>query len=139
MHSPSKTERLWFSQLLESQTLPSPEDTPLVHFDVALKKRIHELLTRSEVLDNFLQLKFPNLLRVRTSTISPCERTITFLCSIVLKEVSPCSLHSIFCFIQLRLASFFLNVVRFYNYFIKRESGISYLVSSHCELKDALG
>jgi 2-oxoglutarate dehydrogenase complex dehydrogenase (E1) component-like enzyme len=67
MHSPSKTERLWFSHLLESQTLPSPEDTPLVHFDVALKKRIHELLTRSEVLDNFLQLKFPNLLRVRTS------------------------------------------------------------------------
>lgn len=106
MHSPSKTERLWFSHLVESQTLPSPEDAPLVHFDVALKKRIHELLTRSEVLDNFLQLKFPNLLRVRTSTIS-CGRTITFLCSIVLKEVSPCSLHSIFCFIQLRLVRFF--------------------------------
>ena len=65
MHSPSKTERLWFSHLLESQTLPSPEDTPLVHFDAVLKKRIHGLLTRSEVFDNFLQLKFPNLKRVR--------------------------------------------------------------------------
>ncbi|KAJ2911409.1 hypothetical protein MD484_g9005, partial [Candolleomyces efflorescens] len=26
MHSPSKTERLWFSRLLESQTLPSPDE-----------------------------------------------------------------------------------------------------------------
>ncbi|KDR79783.1 hypothetical protein GALMADRAFT_241860 [Galerina marginata CBS 339.88] len=63
MHSPSKTERLWFSHLLESQSLPSPEDTPLVQIDEAKKRRIHELLARSEVFDNFLQLKFPNLKR----------------------------------------------------------------------------
>ncbi|KAH9478201.1 putative 2-oxoglutarate dehydrogenase E1 component DHKTD1, mitochondrial [Psilocybe cubensis] len=63
MHSPSKTERLWFSHLLESQSLPSPEDTPLVQMDITKKKRIHELLARSEVFDNFLQLKFPNLKR----------------------------------------------------------------------------
>lgn len=65
MHSPSKTERLWFSHLLESQTLPSLEDTPLLSVDHAMKKRIHGLLARSEVFDNFLQLKFPNLKRVR--------------------------------------------------------------------------
>ncbi|KAF8877232.1 dehydrogenase E1 and transketolase domain-containing protein 1 [Gymnopilus junonius] len=63
MHSPSKTERLWFSHLLESQSLPSPEDTPLLQVDEEKKRRIHELLARSEVFDNFLQQKFPNLKR----------------------------------------------------------------------------
>ncbi|KIK54180.1 hypothetical protein GYMLUDRAFT_48977 [Collybiopsis luxurians FD-317 M1] len=56
MHSQSKTERLWFSHLLESNTLPPPVDKPL-------KRRIHGLLARSEVFDNFLQIKFPNLKR----------------------------------------------------------------------------
>ncbi|KAJ3513296.1 hypothetical protein NLJ89_g3024 [Agrocybe chaxingu] len=63
MHSPSKTERLWFSHLLESQSLPSPEDAPLLVIDEQKKRHIHELLARSEVFDNFLQLKFPNLKR----------------------------------------------------------------------------
>ncbi|TFK38288.1 Transketolase, pyrimidine binding domain-containing protein [Crucibulum laeve] len=63
MHSPSKTERLWFSHLLESQTLPLPNDQPLNVIDEARKRRIHELLARSEVFDNFLQAKFPNLKR----------------------------------------------------------------------------
>ncbi|KXN83086.1 putative 2-oxoglutarate dehydrogenase E1 component DHKTD1, mitochondrial, partial [Leucoagaricus sp. SymC.cos] len=63
MHSPSKTERLWFSHLLESQKLPSPMDKPLLEVDVEKKRRIHELLARSEVLDHFLQAKFPNLKR----------------------------------------------------------------------------
>ena len=65
MHSPSKTERLWFSHLLESKFLPSPEDTPLLVINEEKKRRIHELLARSEVFDNFLQLKFPNLKRAR--------------------------------------------------------------------------
>ena len=73
MHSPSKTERLWFSHLLESHTLPSPEDTPLLNVDEEVKRRIHGLLARSEVLDNFLQLKFPNLKRVRMFRL--CTRT----------------------------------------------------------------
>lgn len=64
MHSPSKTERLWFSHLLESQTLPSPTDKPLLTIDEEKKRRIHALLARSEVLDHFLQAKFPNLKRV---------------------------------------------------------------------------
>ena len=66
MHYPSKTERLWFSHLLESKSLFSSEDTPLLVIDEKKKRRIHELLARSEVLDNFLQLKFPNLKRVNT-------------------------------------------------------------------------
>ncbi|KZT04533.1 dehydrogenase E1 and transketolase domain-containing protein 1 [Laetiporus sulphureus 93-53] len=57
MHSPSKTERLWFSHLLESQR---PHDAKL---DVREKARIHSLLARSEMFDQFLQLKFPNLKR----------------------------------------------------------------------------
>jgi probable 2-oxoglutarate dehydrogenase E1 component DHKTD1 len=59
MHSPSKTERLWFAHLLESSqaletTSPVTEDE---------KKRIHELLAKSETFDRFLQTKFPNLKR----------------------------------------------------------------------------
>ena len=57
MHSPSKTERLWFSHFLESQTT-SERKAPR-----SAKKRIHSLLARSETLDNFLQAKFPNLKR----------------------------------------------------------------------------
>ena len=56
MHSPSKTERLWFAHLLESD-LSRP---PRTHSE---KSRIHALLARSETLDQFLQLKFPNLKR----------------------------------------------------------------------------
>lgn len=66
MHSPSKTERLWFSHLLESHSLPSSADKPvLVPINQQAKKRIQGLLARSEVFDNFLQAKFPNLKRVR--------------------------------------------------------------------------
>ncbi|TFY68504.1 hypothetical protein EVJ58_g984 [Rhodofomes roseus] len=57
MHSPSKTERLWFSHMLESQA-----PTQAV-FDTKQKTRIHGLLARSETFDQFLQLKFPNLKR----------------------------------------------------------------------------
>ncbi|KAJ7644236.1 Transketolase, pyrimidine binding domain-containing protein [Roridomyces roridus] len=59
MHSPSKTERLWFSHTLESTHAATPQST----LPVPLKQRIHGLLARSEVLDLFLQLKFPNLKR----------------------------------------------------------------------------
>ena len=55
MHSSSKTERLWFSHILEARTPPL--------LDSRQKKRIHELLAHSETFDQFLQLKFPNLKR----------------------------------------------------------------------------
>ncbi|KAK2467971.1 hypothetical protein APHAL10511_000266 [Amanita phalloides] len=65
MHSPSKTERLWFSHLLESHALPSSSDgmPVLAPIDSVAKKRIQGLLAHSEVFDNFLQAKFPNLKR----------------------------------------------------------------------------
>ncbi|KZT24824.1 dehydrogenase E1 and transketolase domain-containing protein 1 [Neolentinus lepideus HHB14362 ss-1] len=56
MHSPSKTERLWFSHLLESEELSGSAPTDQ-------RKRIHALLARSETFDQFLQAKFPNLKR----------------------------------------------------------------------------
>jgi len=59
MHSPSKAERLWFSHLLESED----EDTRKNRFSNAEKKRIWEGLAKSEVMDSFLQDKFPNLKR----------------------------------------------------------------------------
>jgi probable 2-oxoglutarate dehydrogenase E1 component DHKTD1 len=60
MHSPSKTERLWFSHLLESQF---PRPVQMIPFSDRERKRIHSLLAHSEIMDNFLQLKFPNLKR----------------------------------------------------------------------------
>lgn len=58
MHSPSKTERLWFSNILES--------TDIGHINTKTesdKKRIWHLISRSEIFDQFLQAKFPNLKR----------------------------------------------------------------------------
>ncbi|KZV93424.1 2-oxoglutarate dehydrogenase, E1 component [Exidia glandulosa HHB12029] len=57
MHSPSKTERLWFSHLLESS------DAPILPVDAPQQKRIFDLLAQSETLDQFLQQKFPNTKR----------------------------------------------------------------------------
>lgn len=74
MHSNSKTERLWFSHLLESESLPSASDVkPLSQFEHAQKKRIHSLLASSEVFDNFLQAKFPNLKRVSKTILRICD------------------------------------------------------------------
>jgi probable 2-oxoglutarate dehydrogenase E1 component DHKTD1 len=55
MHSPSKSERLWFAHLLESSELAQSDED--------LKKRIWEGLVKSEIMDTFLQDKFPNLKR----------------------------------------------------------------------------
>ncbi|GJJ14902.1 hypothetical protein Clacol_009172 [Clathrus columnatus] len=55
MHSTSKTERLWFSHLLESTTTLPLQDK--------IRKRIWQLLARSESFDQFLQARFPNLKR----------------------------------------------------------------------------
>ncbi|KAF8172057.1 dehydrogenase E1 and transketolase domain-containing protein 1 [Mycena galopus ATCC 62051] len=59
MHSPSKTERLWFSHTLESKRFPSTGNG----LSAQEKERVHGLLAKSEVFDNFLQLKFPSLKR----------------------------------------------------------------------------
>ncbi|KAF8137705.1 thiamine diphosphate-binding protein [Boletus edulis] len=58
MDLPSKTERLWFAHLLES------EIANVVHSTAPERqRRTHELLARSEVFDTFLQAKFPNVKR----------------------------------------------------------------------------
>ncbi|KAG1729579.1 thiamine diphosphate-binding protein [Suillus lakei] len=59
MDLPSKTERLWFAKLLESQSALEP----MAVINADRRKNIHSLLAKSEVLDNFLQVKFPNLKR----------------------------------------------------------------------------
>ncbi|KAI5886780.1 2-oxoglutarate dehydrogenase, E1 component [Schizophyllum commune H4-8] len=53
MHSPHKAERLWFMRHLEAREQRLAPN----------RKRIHSLLAKSEALDKFLQLKFPNLKR----------------------------------------------------------------------------
>jgi 2-oxoglutarate dehydrogenase complex dehydrogenase (E1) component-like enzyme len=62
MHSPSKTERLWFSHILEARSSNSGSRAPALP-GADQKKRIHTLLAQSETFDQFLQLKFPNLKR----------------------------------------------------------------------------
>ena len=58
MNLPCETERRWFSQLIESRsTMPTRNYSP------ERKRRIHELLTRSDVLDSFLRSKFPEVRR----------------------------------------------------------------------------
>lgn len=59
MHSPDKSERLWFSHLLESEGEPERDG----RYGEESKRRMWELLAKSEVLDTFLQDKFPNLKR----------------------------------------------------------------------------
>lgn len=59
MHSPSKAERLWFAHLLESED----KATQKQRFSDMEKKRIWEGLVKTEVMDTFLQDKFPNLKR----------------------------------------------------------------------------
>lgn len=56
MHSPSKSERIWFTHLLESSH-------PVKAMSVQDKKTAWSLLARSETFDHFLQAKFPNLKR----------------------------------------------------------------------------
>jgi probable 2-oxoglutarate dehydrogenase E1 component DHKTD1 len=63
MHSPSKTERLWFSHILEARSSSSSRSRTPALPGAAQKKRIHTLLAQSETFDQFLQLKFPNLKR----------------------------------------------------------------------------
>jgi probable 2-oxoglutarate dehydrogenase E1 component DHKTD1 len=63
MHSPSKTERLWFSHILEARSSSSGGSRTPALPGAAQKKRIHALLAQSETFDQFLQLKFPNLKR----------------------------------------------------------------------------
>ncbi|KAG8901561.1 hypothetical protein FRC00_006297 [Tulasnella sp. 408] len=58
MHSPSKSERIWFTHLLESAGPPVADAT-----ERETKRRMWELLARSETFDHFLQAKFPNLKR----------------------------------------------------------------------------
>lgn len=58
MHSSSTTEALWFSHHLESKKESEKRES-----EVDRKKRIHDLMARSETFDHFMQLKFPNLKR----------------------------------------------------------------------------
>jgi hypothetical protein len=65
MHCPSEVEQRWFSHLLESGLSTHSRPSTL---SLEWKRRIHKLLAQSEVFDNFLQLKFPNLKRVSRRT-----------------------------------------------------------------------
>ncbi|PVF93043.1 putative oxoglutarate dehydrogenase precursor [Serendipita vermifera] len=59
MHSPSKSERLWFAHLLESEDRQARAN----RIKKEDKIRILNGLIKSEVMDTFLQDKFPNLKR----------------------------------------------------------------------------
>lgn len=83
MHSPAKTERLWFAHLLEAQT------TAARAASADEKRRIHGLLARSETLDNFLQLKFPNLKRYGLEGGESMLPALDALFSIAAKSESP--------------------------------------------------
>jgi probable 2-oxoglutarate dehydrogenase E1 component DHKTD1 len=85
MHSPSKSERLWFSNLLES----SQSSAQLTNEE---KKRIWSLLAKSETFDHFLQAKLPNLKRYGEYNGDRVERLVLtkILTLQVWKEQSQC-------------------------------------------------
>ena len=58
-HSFSHTEALWFAHYLESKKCEGGR----CEIPPERKKRIHDLISRSESLDHFMQAKFPNLKR----------------------------------------------------------------------------
>jgi len=58
MHSPIKSERLWWSHLLESSA-----KGPWQPLSKDEKRKIWSLMMHSEVFDRFLQAKFPNFKR----------------------------------------------------------------------------
>jgi len=58
-HSSSHTEALWFAHYLESRK----SDGGRCELPLERKKRIHDLISRSESFDHFMQAKFPNLKR----------------------------------------------------------------------------
>ena len=58
-HSSSHTEALWFAHHLESKKCEDGR----CKLSSERRKRIHDLLSRSESFDHFLQAKFPNLKR----------------------------------------------------------------------------
>lgn len=55
-HCPNKSERLWFSHLIETKgdTLPMDDER---------KRRVWKVLSNSEEFDRFMAKKFPNLKR----------------------------------------------------------------------------
>jgi len=58
-HSSSHTEALWFAHYLESRKCEGGK----CELPPERKKRIHDLISRSESFDHFMQAKFPNLKR----------------------------------------------------------------------------
>ena len=58
-HSSSHTEALWFAHHLESRNCEGDR----CELSPEKKKRIHDLIARSESFDHFMQAKFPNLKR----------------------------------------------------------------------------
>ncbi|KAF9652772.1 2-oxoglutarate dehydrogenase, E1 component [Thelephora ganbajun] len=58
-HSSSHTEALWFAHYLESRKRGGDR----CELPPERKKRIHDLISRSESFDHFMQAKFPNLKR----------------------------------------------------------------------------
>ena len=93
MHSPSKTERLWFSHVLEARSSNgssggSVSRTPTLP-GVVQKKRIHRLLAQSETFDQFLQLKFPNLKRYGLEGGESMIPALDTLFSVAARGLSP--------------------------------------------------
>lgn len=65
-HCPNKSERLWFSHLIETkgETVPMDDER---------RKRVWKLLSNSEEFDRFMAKKFPNLKRYGKRITSNCS------------------------------------------------------------------
>ena len=90
-HSSSHTEALWFAHHLESRNCEGlrPELSP------EKKKRIHDLIARSESFDHFMQAKFPNLKRYGLEGGESLLPALDTLFSVAAQSVLLCMVYAL--------------------------------------------
>ena len=89
-HSSSHAEALWFAHYLESRKCDDRCELPAER-----KKRIHELLARSESFDHFMQAKFPNLKRYGLEGGESLLPALDTLFSVAAQGALPCAMYAL--------------------------------------------
>lgn len=89
-HSSSHTEALWFAHHLESKKC----DGGRCELSPERRKRIHDLLSRSESFDHFMQAKFPNLKRYGLEGGESLLPALDTLFSVAAQGLSSCTTYA---------------------------------------------
>ena len=88
-HSSSHTEALWFAHYLESKKCEGGR----CELSPERKRRIHDLISRSESFDHFMQAKFPNLKRYGLEGGESLLPALDTLFSVAARGVLCCTIY----------------------------------------------